>query len=157
MGGYDYWLGCGSLGRTDAPGKGRAAERPDTPRDADEIRKACRCLRRARRLTFQALSYWTFLTDHAHILVLLSRDPRTEPEMLADELGVDLDIVEPILDDLEEGGYIRRERKGGKLYTYIDRDKPLRHSVEKHHPVGRLIDAVESPADLLRSRLTGMD
>ena len=103
------------------------------------------------------MTYWTFLTDHAHVLVLLARDPRTEPEALADELGVDLDIIEQILDDLSEGGYIRRERSGGKLFTYIDRDKPLRHTVEKHHPVGRLIDSVESPEDVLRSRLTGMD
>lgn len=104
-----------------------------------------------------ALSYWTFLTDHAHVLILLARDPRTSAESLADELGVDLDIVERVLDDLEDSGYIKRERKGGTVFTYIDRDKPLRHSVEKHHPVGRLINAVESPADVLRDRLSGMD
>ncbi|MGO9900962.1 MAG: AsnC family transcriptional regulator [Solirubrobacteraceae bacterium] len=101
--------------------------------------------------------YWTFLTDHAHVLVLLARDPRTDPQTLANELGVDLDIIEQVLDDLEEGGYIRREQKGAKLYTYIDRDKPLRHTVEKHHPVGRLIDAVESPEDVLVKRLTDMN
>ncbi len=104
-----------------------------------------------------ALPYWTFLTDHAHVLVLLARDPRSEPEAIADELGVDLDIIEEVFTDLEEGGYIRRERKGGKVFTYIDREQPLRHSVEKHHPVGRLIDAVETPADVLHDRIIGID
>ncbi len=108
-------------------------------------------------LTFESLTYWTFLTDHAHVLILLARDPRKDADELATELGVDLDIVEQILYDLEEGAYIRRERTAGKTYTYIDRDKPLRHSVEKHHPVGQLIDAVESPSDVLRSRISGMD
>jgi len=108
-------------------------------------------------LSFHALTYWTFLTDHAHVLILLARDPRTDAESLADQLGVDLDIVEQILDDLEEGGYIKRERRSGTLFTYIDRDKALRHSVEQHHPVGQLINAVESPADVLRDRIGGMD
>lgn len=149
MGGYGYRLGCGSLGRTGAPRKSRV-----TCRARSREQKP---LPTERGVNLELLTYWTFLTDHAHVLVLLSRDPRKDPQTLADELGVDLDIVERVLDDLDDGGYIRRERTGGKAYTYIDREKPLRHSVEKHHPVGRLIDAVESPEDLLRSRLTGMD
>ena len=35
-------------------------------------------------LTFESLTYWTFLTDHAHVLILLARDPRKDADELAD-------------------------------------------------------------------------
>jgi DNA-binding IclR family transcriptional regulator len=100
---------------------------------------------------------WTFLSDHAHVLVELAREPRSTPAAVAKATGIDADAVSLILRDLEQGGYIRREREGGTEFTFIDRQRPLRHNVERHHPVGRLLDAVESPADTLRDRLAAMD
>ena len=100
---------------------------------------------------------WTFLSDHAHVLIALAREPRSDPTAVAKSTGIDSGVVAGILRDLEAGGYIRREREGSTEFTYIDRDKPLRHNVEGHHPVGRLLDAVESPSDTLRARLAGKD
>jgi hypothetical protein len=100
---------------------------------------------------------WTFLSDHAHVLIALAREPRSDATMVARATGINDDVVAKILGDLEAGGYIRREREGSTEFTFIDRDKPLRHNVERHHPVGRLIDAVESPADTLRDHLARKD
>lgn len=96
---------------------------------------------------------WTFLTDHAHVLVLLARDPRIDVPRLAADVGLSVERVATVLDDLERSGYIRRERRDGGTLTVIDRTRPLRHPVERHHPVGRLLHAVQSPADVLRDRL----
>lgn len=96
---------------------------------------------------------WTFLTDHAHVLVLLAREPRSDVPALAAEVGLTVQEVAVILRDLEEGGYIRCEHRGAATYTVVDRAKPLRHPVERHHPVGRLLNAVQSPRDVLRERL----
>lgn len=98
---------------------------------------------------------WTFLTDHAHVLVLLAREPRTDVPELADQTGLDRATVAAILRDLEAEGYVRRKHRGSGVYTTIDRARTLRHPVERHHPVGRLLNAVQSPADVLRSRLYG--
>ena len=100
---------------------------------------------------------WTFLSDHAHVLVVLAREPRSTPAAVAKATGMDEEAVSHILRDLEVGGYIRREREAGTAFTFIDRQRPLRHNVERHHPVGRLLDAIELPADTLRDRLTAMD
>lgn len=97
---------------------------------------------------------WTFLTDHAHILVLLAREPRSDVPGLADQTGLDRATVAAILRDLEAEGYVRRKHRGSTVYTTIERARTLRHPVERHHPVGRLLDAVQSPADVLRSRLS---
>ena len=52
---------------------------------------------------------------------------------------------------------IRRQRQGAAEFTFIDHTKMLRHPVEGHHTVGRLLDAVESSADLLRVRIVDKD
>jgi DNA-binding IclR family transcriptional regulator len=96
---------------------------------------------------------WTFLSDHAHVLVLLAREPRSSVEDLAGASGIQPRDVDRILHDLQAEGYVRRTEQDGTTYTTIDRSKPLRHPVERHHPVGRLLEAVESPADVLRDRL----
>ncbi len=98
---------------------------------------------------------WTFLSDHAHVLVLLAREPRSDVPEIADQTGLDSPTIAAILHDLEAEGYIQRSHRRSTTYTTIDRVKPLRHPVERHHPVGRLLDAVQSPTDVLRSRLAG--
>ncbi|MGA2926322.1 MAG: helix-turn-helix domain-containing protein [Solirubrobacteraceae bacterium] len=100
---------------------------------------------------------WTFLSDHAHVLIVLAREPRSDAAALVKATGIDRHVVVGILHDLEAGGYIRREREGLTEFTFVDREMPLRHNVERHHPVGRLLDAVESPSDTLRARLARKD
>ena len=103
------------------------------------------------------MSDWTFLTDHAHVLVVLARDPRSDAKAVAKATGIDIDAVRAILRDLEAADVIRRERRGATEFTFIDRKTPLRHPVEGHHAVGRLLDAVESSSDVLRDRTVGRD
>ncbi len=83
------------------------------------------------------------------MLVLLARNPRSNVVALARECGLQAAEIGAILRDLEQTGYIRRSSTA----IVIDRTQPLRHPVERHHPVGRLLDAVQSPADVLLDRL----
>ena len=96
---------------------------------------------------------WTFLTDHAHVLVLLARDPRTAPADLAAELGMPAGEVDAILSDLLAGGYISEQPGNEHPIHVVNRALPLRHPVEAHHSVGRLLDAVQTPSELLEERL----
>ena len=96
---------------------------------------------------------WTFLTNHAHVLVLLARDPRRTSDELARTLGIAEVEVASILRDLQDEGYVSRADVGTAAYV-IDRTRPLRHPVEAHHPVGRLLNAVQSPSDVLTDRLS---
>lgn len=99
------------------------------------------------------MQHWTFLTDHGHVLVCLARDPYVSDASLADQVGIDDAELERILADLDEAGYVVAQREGGEVVRrVVNRDLPLRHPVEAHHPVGQLLDAVQSPADVLRAR-----
>ena len=104
----------------------------------------------------EVVSDWAFLTSHAHVLVLLAREPRSTVAQLARALDVEEPNVEAILKDLENTGYIRAAVASTPAYA-IDRARPLRHPVEAHHAVGRLLDAVQSPSDVLDERLAAHD
>ena len=101
---------------------------------------------------------WTFLTNHAHVLVCLARDPYAAVGPLAQQVGIDDDAVDEILRDLVGSGYVLEQRERGRLVRrVVARGLPLRHPVEAHHSVGRLLDAVQSAADVLAVRIRGGD
>lgn len=89
------------------------------------------------------LPSWTFLTNHAHVMVALSRDPDLRQRDLSYVVGITPGAVQRILDDLEKAGYLRREKVGRRNhYEIIDRT-PLRHPLEGQHSVGELLDMLQ--------------
>lgn len=83
---------------------------------------------------------WTFLTNHANILLCLARDPDQRQRDLSDQVGITERATQVILGDLERSGYVRRERVGRRNRYSLDLDHPLRHPLESAHTVGDLID-----------------
>ncbi len=86
------------------------------------------------------LPSWTFLTNHAHVMVALSRDPDLRQRDLSYVVGITPGAVQRILDDLENAGYLRREKVGRRNHYEIIDDTPLRHPLEGNHTVGELLD-----------------
>jgi predicted ArsR family transcriptional regulator len=97
---------------------------------------------------------WTFLTNHAHVLLVIASTPDVRVRDLAQLVGVTERTALQIIDDLEADGYITRERFGRRNRYHIDRSHPLRHPLEEHHEIGALLQAVShegaepDPADL---------
>ncbi len=86
---------------------------------------------------------WTFLSNHAHVLICLAADPISRQRDLATRVGVTERAISGIISDLEGGGYLRRERVGRRnRYTVLRRGQ-LRHPLEAHQSVGQLLDAVK--------------
>ena len=71
-------------------------------------------------------SGWSFLTNHTHILVCLSRDPSTTVRNLALQVGITERSVQRILGDLEECGVVTRSREGRRNRYDLNRDFQLR-------------------------------
>lgn len=87
-------------------------------------------------------SKWTFLTNHAHVLAILVSHPGRVLREVAIEVGITERAVQRIVQDLEEGGYIERERVGRCNRYRVHRNRPLRHPVEAHQTIGDLMDLV---------------
>ncbi len=85
---------------------------------------------------------WTFLTNHAHVLLAVSRDPELRQRDIADLVGITQGAVQRIIHDLEDGGYLIRERVGRRNRYQVSGDIPLRHPLEDDHTVAELLAAL---------------
>ncbi len=82
---------------------------------------------------------WTFLTNHAHVLVCLTRDSAARLRDVAVSVGITERAVQRIVQDLESAGVLERHREGRRNRYTIASDQPLRHPVEGHLTVGELM------------------
>lgn len=92
---------------------------------------------------------WTFLTNHAHVLICLARTPDARLREVADLVGITERAVQRIVADLEEEGYLVRERFGRRNRYNVNTDCPFRHPIESHRTIKVLLDPVvkvDSPA-----------
>lgn len=82
---------------------------------------------------------WMFLTNHAHVLLSIARDPGTTTRQIADQVGITERAVRTIVSDLETSGYVSAERIGRRKRYTIDPTRPFRHPLAARHAVGELI------------------
>lgn len=82
---------------------------------------------------------WTFLTNHAHVLIVLYSEPGLVLREVAGRVGITERAVQRIVQDLEGDGFIRREKIGRKNQYEVVTNKALRHPVESHRDIGDLI------------------
>lgn len=88
---------------------------------------------------------WTFLTNHAHVLLLIAQDPEILLRDVADKVGITERAVQRIVADLEAGHYLDRERTGRRNRYRVHADLPLRHPVEAHRTVAALLALILEP------------
>ena len=86
---------------------------------------------------------WTFLTNHAHVLLCLAREPQMRMRDVAELVGITERAVQRIVGELEEAGYIVRTRQGRRNHYEVKADLPLRHAIERHQNVSALIALVQ--------------
>jgi predicted DNA-binding transcriptional regulator len=90
---------------------------------------------------------WTFLTNHAHVLVLLSRNPSLVLREVALQVGITERAVQRIIADLEAGGILEREKVGRQNHYLIQTDLPLRHAIEAHKTIGDLLALINDESE----------
>jgi DNA-binding MarR family transcriptional regulator len=96
-----------------------------------------------KRLSIKKTTSWTFLTNHAHVLMCLAKNPSERIRDLAVEVGVTERAVQRIIVELETDGYLEHIRDGRRnVYKVLSR-KPLRHGIEKHRQLHDLIKLIK--------------
>ena len=85
---------------------------------------------------------WTFLTNHAHVLILLHAEPGLVLREVAARVGITERAVQRIVQDLEEERFIRREKVGRKNQYEVSTDEALRHPIESHRTIGDLLKLI---------------
>jgi hypothetical protein len=90
-----------------------------------------------------AAQSWTFLSNHAHVLICLASEPGVRLRDVAQRVGITERAVHNIISDLEASGVLTREREGRRNTYTINMKAPLRHPLEAHCTLGELVALVE--------------
>jgi len=83
---------------------------------------------------------WTFLTNHAQVLLRLANDPSVRLRDVAEAVGITERATQRILADLVDAGYVQRTRVGRRNRYRVDRGHAMRHAAQGGHEIGALID-----------------
>jgi len=85
---------------------------------------------------------WTFLSNYGHVLVCIAADPTARLRDIAAAVGITERATFNIVDELVDGGYVRRIRDGRRNRYEVCGELPLRHRLEAAHTIGELLRAV---------------
>lgn len=85
---------------------------------------------------------WTFLSNHAHVLICLARDRQMRMRDVAERIGITERAVMKIVADLEGEGLLERHREGRRNAYDLHLEQPLRHPIEEHRTVGELVQLI---------------
>jgi DNA-binding MarR family transcriptional regulator len=78
------------------------------------------------------------------VLFCVAQDPEIRLRDVAEQVGITERAVQRIVTELEESGYITRQRSGRRNLYVVHRNLPLRHRIEAHRQVNDLISLIIS-------------
>ena len=96
----------------------------------------------------RAPTSWVFLTNHAHVLLCVARDPESRARDIADQVGITERAAQRILSDLLADGYLSKIKVGRRNRYTINRHGRLRHPVFRDLEIGPLIDILQQEGAL---------
>jgi uncharacterized membrane protein len=82
---------------------------------------------------------WDFLTNHAHVLVCVARDPGARLRDIAAAVGITERAAHRIVTELVDEGYVVRERRGRRNHYEVRARLPLPHPLGEEREVGELL------------------
>ena len=81
---------------------------------------------------------WTFLTNHAHVLLCVVQNSEVRLAEIARLVGIGERAVHSIVQDLVDAGYVERTRSGSHNVYEVFLNRPLRHPLEAGHQVAEV-------------------
>jgi DNA-binding MarR family transcriptional regulator len=85
---------------------------------------------------------WTFLTNHAQVLLCLAEDPDIRLRDVADRVGITERACQRILAELVDAGYVQTTRVGRRNRYTVDREHAMRHTAQLGFEIGTLLEAL---------------
>ncbi|MCT4641005.1 MAG: hypothetical protein N4A33_01830 [Bacteriovoracaceae bacterium] len=90
------------------------------------------------------MSEWNFFSNHAHVLFMLSINEHITVRELSLEVGITERFAHKIISELSEGGYISIKKDGRQNHYKVNSKKKLRHPIESHINIGKLISLISN-------------
>jgi hypothetical protein len=83
---------------------------------------------------------WTFLTNHAQVLVCIARDPGVRLREIGERVRITERAAHRIVVDLAGAGYITRQRNGRRNQYTINAQLPLPDPIAPEQNVAGLLE-----------------
>jgi hypothetical protein len=87
---------------------------------------------------------WTLFSNHGHVLVCLAKNNQARLRDVAAEVGITERAVQNILRELQGSGLVQVSKHGRCNHYQINTRKPLRHPLEAHCTVGKLLQMLQT-------------
>ncbi|MDN5854766.1 MAG: MarR family transcriptional regulator [Actinomycetia bacterium] len=101
------------------------------------------------------MSRWSFITNHARVLLLIAGNPDARLRDLALALNITERTAFAIVTDLVEDGYVIKERGGRRNRYHIQEDLPMPDAMGQQRTIGEVLALLsvrqESPDEPNRS------
>ena len=88
------------------------------------------------------MAEWSFLTNHARVLLCIAHDPGTRLRDIAATLGIAERSAYGIVTDLADAGYVVKEREGRRNRYQIQHHLPLRERTSRERTIGDMLDVL---------------
>ena len=82
---------------------------------------------------------WTFLSNHGHVMVALSKDPTLRIRDLVGMIGITERSVRAIISDLQVDGYLEIIKIGRRNEYRINEGMNFRHPAEETYQIHELL------------------
>ena len=85
------------------------------------------------------MANWSFLTNHARVLMCIAHDPGARLRDIAASLGITERSAHGIVTDLAEAGYLIRQKDGRRNRYQIQAHLPLPEPASRDRTVGEVL------------------
>ena len=82
---------------------------------------------------------WSFLTNHAQVLLCIAQDPGVRLREIGEAVGITERAAHRIVVELADAGYISRERNGRRNRYTIKAHLPLPDPLAREQKIGDLL------------------
>lgn len=89
---------------------------------------------------------WSFLTNHARVLLCIAEDPAVRLREIGEHVGITERAAYRIVNELVGAGYVSRKRSGRRNHYTVHRDLPLPDRISRTQPLGELLEIL-APQD----------
>jgi MarR family len=85
------------------------------------------------------MANWTFLSNHAQVLLCIAHDPGIRLRDIGDQAGITERAAHRIVGELAGAGYLSRERRGRRNHYTIHTHLPLPDPLAREQNLGDLL------------------
>ena len=85
------------------------------------------------------MANWSFLTNHARVLLCIAHDPGARLRDIAASLGITERSAHGIVTELAEAGYLIRQKDGRRNRYQIQAHLPLPEPASRERTVGEVL------------------